>query len=118
MTQAGELSEESLANPVVVLALLGGEEEELSLCALYFMSKRMMEIMLWEEVPGPLWQACSAGPARPATGKTSCSSMKSWGQFTQLAGCVWKNISSPGHAQPNRQTVDRRESCANRIRTL
>ncbi|HIW00394.1 MAG TPA: hypothetical protein H9894_04320 [Candidatus Desulfovibrio intestinipullorum] len=52
MTQAGELSEESLANPVVVLALLGGEEEELSLCALYFMSKRMMEIMLWEEAAG------------------------------------------------------------------
>ena len=52
MTQAGELSEESLANPVVVLALLGGEEEELSLCALYFMSRKMMEIMLWEEAAG------------------------------------------------------------------
>ena len=42
----GELSAESLANPAVVLDLLGGEEEELSLCALYYMSKRVTEIMI------------------------------------------------------------------------
>lgn len=58
MTQAGELSEESLANPVVVLTLLG-EEEELSLCALYFMSRKMMEIMLWEEAAGAFVEGLS-----------------------------------------------------------